>query len=130
MEDNGGQDCQCDATFLTGSQFALCGAESTCRLDCQRRGSVAHIVFLIRTFLTSLTTHNTNSHLNGNYHKLKLSTQHLISLNFHFSPGHISDLNTNYHLSSLLISPFTGWPLVTVMAGTASASLIRNNPAD
>merc|ERR1712062_916250 len=36
--DVGAQDCQCDDTFLTGSQFALCGAESTCRLDCQRRG--------------------------------------------------------------------------------------------
>merc|ERR1711953_1448420 len=38
VERNGAQDCQCDDTFLTGSQFALCGAESTCRLDCQRRG--------------------------------------------------------------------------------------------
>merc|ERR1712018_288531 len=38
VEKDGGQDCQCDDTFLTGSQFALCGAESTCRLDCQRRG--------------------------------------------------------------------------------------------
>merc|ERR1712062_768827 len=37
-ESSGVQDCQCDETFLTGSQFALCGAESTCRLDCQRRG--------------------------------------------------------------------------------------------
>merc|ERR1719225_2170331 len=36
--DDGALDCQCDDTFLTGSQFALCGAESTCRLDCQRRG--------------------------------------------------------------------------------------------
>merc|ERR1719219_2443841 len=38
LEKDGVQDCQCDGTFLTGSQFALCGAESTCRLDCQRRG--------------------------------------------------------------------------------------------
>merc|ERR1712226_102121 len=38
---SGGQDCQCDETFLTGSQFALCGAESTCRLDCQRRGNAS-----------------------------------------------------------------------------------------
>merc|ERR1712241_75544 len=38
VEKDGVQDCQCDETFLTGSQFALCGAESTCRLDCQRRG--------------------------------------------------------------------------------------------
>merc|ERR1711913_78831 len=38
LEKDGVQDCQCDETFLTGSQFALCGAESTCRLDCQRRG--------------------------------------------------------------------------------------------
>merc|ERR1711997_1036722 len=38
VNDDGAQDCQCDDTFLTGSQFALCGAESTCRLDCQRRG--------------------------------------------------------------------------------------------
>merc|ERR1712141_734576 len=36
--DVGALDCDCDDTFLTGSQFALCGAESTCRLDCQRRG--------------------------------------------------------------------------------------------
>merc|ERR1712024_438433 len=33
VEETGVQDCQCDGTFLTGSQFALCGAESTCRLD-------------------------------------------------------------------------------------------------
>merc|ERR1711974_567573 len=38
VEEDGVQDCQCEETFLTGSQFALCGAESTCRLDCQRRG--------------------------------------------------------------------------------------------
>merc|ERR1739848_80321 len=38
LEKDGRQDCQCDETFLSGSQFALCGAESTCRLDCQRRG--------------------------------------------------------------------------------------------
>merc|ERR1711997_1139945 len=38
VNDDGAQDCMCDDTFLTGSQFALCGAESTCRLDCQRRG--------------------------------------------------------------------------------------------
>ena len=36
-DSNGELDCQCDETLLTGSQFALCAAESTCRLDCQRR---------------------------------------------------------------------------------------------
>merc|ERR1712241_1014472 len=36
--DVGAEDSMCDDTFLSASQFALCGAESTCRLDCQRRG--------------------------------------------------------------------------------------------
>ena len=40
----GNLDCQCDETYLTGSEFALCAAESTCRLDCQRRGSVSPII--------------------------------------------------------------------------------------
>ena len=35
-----GNDCQCDDTYLSPSQFALCAAESTCRLDCQRQGYV------------------------------------------------------------------------------------------
>merc|ERR1712029_1040871 len=30
--------CECSTDRLTPSEFALCGAESTCRLDCQRRG--------------------------------------------------------------------------------------------
>ena len=82
-ESSGVQDCQCDETFLTGSQFALCAAESTCRLDCQRRGSVL-LPPLSRPTLTSL---------------------------------------------------FTGWPLVSAMAGTVSATLMRirlslSNPAD
>merc|ERR1712193_87792 len=38
VNDDGARACQCDAPFLSASQFALCGAESTCRLDCQRRG--------------------------------------------------------------------------------------------
>merc|ERR1712038_1107753 len=33
-----GNDCQCDSTYLNPSEFALCAAESTCRLDCQRQG--------------------------------------------------------------------------------------------
>ena len=37
VDEDGANDCQCSDTFLTGSQFALCAAESTCRLDCQRR---------------------------------------------------------------------------------------------
>ena len=42
-DSRGNLDCQCDETYLTGSEFALCAAESTCRLDCQRRGSVSPI---------------------------------------------------------------------------------------
>ena len=53
LEKDGVQDCQCDETFLSGSQFALCGAESTCRLDCQRRGSVSPLPSL----LPRLTSH-------------------------------------------------------------------------
>lgn len=33
-----GNDCECDDTYLSPSEFALCAAESTCRLDCQRQG--------------------------------------------------------------------------------------------
>ena len=54
LEKDGVQDCQCDETFLTGSQFALCGAESTCRLDCQRRGSVSPLT----SYITNLSTYN------------------------------------------------------------------------
>ena len=39
-EAGGDRDCQCSDTFLSPTEFALCGAESTCRLDCQRQGSV------------------------------------------------------------------------------------------
>ena len=31
-------DCQCSDEKLTPKQFALCAAESTCRLDCQAKG--------------------------------------------------------------------------------------------
>jgi len=31
-------DCTCSDTFISPTEFALCGAASTCRLDCQRRG--------------------------------------------------------------------------------------------
>ena len=41
-----GNDCQCDSTYLNPSEFALCAAESTCRLDCQRQGWVIHRSFL------------------------------------------------------------------------------------
>merc|ERR1712058_177761 len=34
----GGRDCTCSDKVLSPREFALCGAESTCRLDCQRRG--------------------------------------------------------------------------------------------
>merc|ERR1719433_367506 len=37
VDEDGANDCQCSDTFLSASQFALCAAESTCRLDCQRR---------------------------------------------------------------------------------------------
>jgi len=36
VEDN--NNCECDDTYLSPSEFALCAAESTCRLDCQRQG--------------------------------------------------------------------------------------------
>eukprot|EP00090_Calanus_glacialis_P012028 TRINITY_DN2046_c0_g1_i1.p1 TRINITY_DN2046_c0_g1~~TRINITY_DN2046_c0_g1_i1.p1 ORF type:complete len:162 (-),score=44.14 TRINITY_DN2046_c0_g1_i1:93-578(-) len=36
--DSGGSDCECSEDYLSPSDFALCGAESTCRLDCQRQG--------------------------------------------------------------------------------------------
>merc|ERR1712154_564729 len=38
VDEDGAKDCQCNETFLSASQFALCAAESTCRLDCQRQG--------------------------------------------------------------------------------------------
>ena len=41
-----GNDCQCDSTYLNPSEFALCAAESTCRLDCQRQGWVASICLI------------------------------------------------------------------------------------
>jgi len=34
----GGKDCSCSDQILSPREFALCAAESTCRLDCQRRG--------------------------------------------------------------------------------------------
>merc|ERR1712066_736577 len=37
VDSDGANDCQCSDKFVSGSQFALCAAESTCRLDCQRR---------------------------------------------------------------------------------------------
>jgi len=33
-----GEGCECSDEFLSPSEFALCAAESTCRLDCQRQG--------------------------------------------------------------------------------------------
>merc|ERR1712112_50207 len=36
-KNTGEVDCQCDG-FLSPKEFALCGATSTCRLDCQRQG--------------------------------------------------------------------------------------------
>merc|ERR1712127_89339 len=35
--DTGEVDCQC-SEYLSPTEFALCAAESTCRLDCQRQG--------------------------------------------------------------------------------------------
>ena len=32
------QGCECSEEKLSPSQFALCAAESTCRLDCQANG--------------------------------------------------------------------------------------------
>jgi len=31
-------DCECDEAYLSPTEFALCAAESTCRLDCQANG--------------------------------------------------------------------------------------------
>merc|ERR1712004_235613 len=36
-KDSGETDCQCGG-YLSPTEFALCAAESTCRLDCQRQG--------------------------------------------------------------------------------------------
>ena len=37
--DNSGEtDCKCEDDFLSPTEFALCAAESTCRLDCQAKG--------------------------------------------------------------------------------------------
>ena len=33
-----GEGCECSDEFLSPSEFALCAAESTCRLDCQANG--------------------------------------------------------------------------------------------
>ena len=41
VNDDGLDDCKCSDEFLSPTEFALCGAESTCRLDCQRRGMAA-----------------------------------------------------------------------------------------
>merc|ERR1711962_713855 len=38
VKKDGVLDCDCDDTFLTPKEFALCAAASTCRLDCQRQG--------------------------------------------------------------------------------------------
>ena len=35
---DGLKDCKCDTKFLSATEFALCAAESTCRLDCQANG--------------------------------------------------------------------------------------------
>ena len=53
-----GNDCQCDDTYLSPSQFALCAAESTCRLDCQRQGYV-----LMRMVFRYLLTFHVNFRL-------------------------------------------------------------------
>ena len=37
--EEGNMRCTCDEEFLTASEFSLCAAESTCRIDCQARGS-------------------------------------------------------------------------------------------
>eukprot|EP00092_Neocalanus_flemingeri_P041050 GFUD01044699.1.p1 GENE.GFUD01044699.1~~GFUD01044699.1.p1 ORF type:complete len:165 (+),score=35.53 GFUD01044699.1:157-651(+) len=34
----GATDCECSDNFISPKAFALCAAESTCRLDCQRQG--------------------------------------------------------------------------------------------
>jgi len=34
-EKDGLKDCECDTAFLSPSEFALCAAESTCRIHCQ-----------------------------------------------------------------------------------------------
>merc|ERR1712215_302020 len=52
--DAGGSDCQCSDQYLSPSQFALCGAASTCRLDCQRQGSVPYIA--IKTTISTRTS--------------------------------------------------------------------------
>eukprot|EP00088_Acartia_fossae_P000307 TRINITY_DN1011_c0_g1_i5.p1 TRINITY_DN1011_c0_g1~~TRINITY_DN1011_c0_g1_i5.p1 ORF type:complete len:162 (+),score=35.87 TRINITY_DN1011_c0_g1_i5:51-536(+) len=38
-EKDGVKDCECDTSFLSPSEFALCAAESTCRIHCQANGS-------------------------------------------------------------------------------------------
>eukprot|EP00092_Neocalanus_flemingeri_P024123 GFUD01026169.1.p1 GENE.GFUD01026169.1~~GFUD01026169.1.p1 ORF type:complete len:153 (-),score=24.67 GFUD01026169.1:59-493(-) len=36
-------DCTCSEETVSAEEFALCAAESTCRLDCQRRGSASGV---------------------------------------------------------------------------------------
>merc|ERR1712168_276427 len=35
---DGATNCECSAEYISPTEFALCAAESTCRLDCQRQG--------------------------------------------------------------------------------------------
>merc|ERR1712096_85330 len=36
-------DCTCSEENVSAEEFALCAAESTCRLDCQRKGSASGV---------------------------------------------------------------------------------------
>ena len=35
---DGATNCECSDEYISPKEFALCAAESTCRLDCQRQG--------------------------------------------------------------------------------------------
>jgi len=35
---DGATNCECSDEYISPTEFALCAAESTCRLDCQRQG--------------------------------------------------------------------------------------------
>merc|ERR1712184_191176 len=43
-QESGEKDCQCGG-YLSPTEFALCAAESTCRLDCQRQGFAGGVFF-------------------------------------------------------------------------------------
>ena len=47
------KDCECDTKFLSATEFALCAAESTCRLDCQANGKATGKVLSILFFIIS-----------------------------------------------------------------------------